>query len=102
VYWYVTPKSDTRLPASKTCKYAINAPTAVPSLGLDENTGTRSHGDGASSAAAGGAVASGRRSCADADTDNARVPKSTDRSVTNCFAVAPPSSAAEEAPFVAV
>lgn len=25
---------------------------AVPSLGLDENTGTRSHGDGASSVAA--------------------------------------------------
>src|SRR6188474_1329099 len=45
VYWYVTPKSDTWLSASNLCRYAAIPPKAVPSLGLEDTIGTRSHGD---------------------------------------------------------
>ena len=52
---------------------AASPPMAVPSLGLDENTGTKSHGDGASFSAAGCADASGEGCCAKADPDKARI-----------------------------
>ena len=74
----------------------------MPSLGLDENTGTSSHGDRASSAAAGCADASGEGCCADADADNATVTRSTDSRVTRCLMFAAPSSETQEVPFVAV
>src|SRR6516162_720579 len=48
VYSYMMPNSDTRLAGSKVCRNAPRPPNAVPSYGLDENTGTISHGEGAS------------------------------------------------------
>ena len=45
VYWYVTPNSDTWLSSSNVCRYAPMPPKAVPSFGLEDTTGTRSHGD---------------------------------------------------------
>ena len=54
-------------------------------MGLDENTGTSSHGDRGSSAAAGCAGASGEGCCADADVDNATVIRSADSRVTRCL-----------------
>jgi hypothetical protein len=53
-------------------------------LGLDENTGTSSHGDRGSSATAGGADASGEGCCACADADNASAIKITDSRVRRC------------------
>ena len=82
-----TPKSDTRLSASKVCMKAPSPPPEVPSLGLDEKTGTRSHGDRASSAAAGCADASGGGCCADADPDHPTVTRSTDSRVMRCLIV---------------
>ena len=51
---------------------------AVPSFGLDENIGTSSHGDRASSAAAGCADASGEGCCANAGPDKATATSSAD------------------------
>ena len=45
VYWYIAPNSDTWLSGSNLCRYAPMPPKAVPSFGLDDTTGTRSHGD---------------------------------------------------------
>ena len=60
----------------------------MPSLGLDENTGTSSHGDRASFAAAGCAGAPGDGCCAYADADIATAITSADSRVTRCLIIA--------------
>jgi hypothetical protein len=72
----------------------------VPSLGLDENIGARSHGDGASSGAVWCAGGSGGGCCAAADQDDVMATRHTTNGVTKRLIVEARSSARQGAPFV--
>jgi hypothetical protein len=72
----------------------------VPSLGLDENIGARSHGNGASSGAVCCAGGSGGGCCAAAGPDDVTATRNTTNGVTKHLIVEARSSARQEAPFV--
>src|SRR4051812_32497678 len=55
VYCALTPKIDTWDCGSNLRTYPASAPTEVPSFGLFENVGSRSHGDGAFTGSSGAA-----------------------------------------------